>query len=52
MAVGKKYIGRSEKKLEGVSQLLQENIALGEPQTPKVWLFSCHMFPYIQNILS
>ena len=44
-------IGRGKKKLEGVSQPLQENNTIGESQTPKMWFISCHMFPYIQNIL-
>lgn len=33
-----------EKKLEGISQLLQENNVVGEPQTLKMWLLSCYMF--------
>lgn len=50
-AVGENCIGRGKKKLEGVSQPLQENNTIGESQTPKMWFISCHMFPYIQNIL-
>ena len=50
-AVGEKRNGRGKKKLEGVWQPLQEKNTIGEPQTPKVWFISCHLFPYIHNIL-
>lgn len=50
LAVGRKWIGKGKKKLEGTSQLFQENNAVREPQTPKMWLISCSIFP-MQNLL-
>ena len=44
-AVGEKCIGRGKKKLEGVSQPLQENNTIGESQTPKMWFISLSYVP-------
>jgi len=50
-AVGEKCNGRGKKKLKGVSQPLQEKNTIGEPQTPKMWLISCHIFPISKTFL-